>query len=116
MNNGAIKKKKSLCEKSLGILVHHYFISLKGNVYKFEGYISLLTSHNLSINYGSYMNQMLIFGPIWAQNTILPFFCGPLVHFCPLIFMVEIYLTSQTYIYIFFGWKGNLKHFSQNLN
>ena len=32
MNSGAIKTKKSLCEKSLDILVYHYFISLKGNI------------------------------------------------------------------------------------
>ena len=32
MNNGAIKTKKTYVKKSLGSLVHHYFISLKGNV------------------------------------------------------------------------------------
>ena len=73
---------KSLCERSLGILVHHYFIFLKCNIWKFEGYIGLLTSYILPINYVSYMEQMLIFGPnwdqmlnfgpSWAQNTIVP--------------------------------------------
>ena len=32
MNSGAINTKKSLCERSLGTLIHHYFISLKGNI------------------------------------------------------------------------------------
>ena len=61
MNNGAIKTKKNLCERSLGILVHHYFISLKGNIQKFEGYTGLLISYIIFIDYGSYMDQMLIF-------------------------------------------------------
>ena len=56
---------------SVGILIHHYFISLKGNIWEFEGYIGFLTSYIISINYVSYMNQMLIFGPSWAQNTII---------------------------------------------
>ena len=47
----------------MSILVHHYFISLKGNIWKFEWYISLLTSYIIFINYVSYMDQMLIFGP-----------------------------------------------------
>ena len=57
---------------SLGILVHHYFISLKGNIWKFERYIGLLTSYIISINYISYIDEMLFFGPSWAQNTIVP--------------------------------------------
>ena len=73
MNSGSIKTKKNLCERSLGILVQHYFISLKDNIYKFEGYIGLVTSYIIFINYESYIYQMLIFDPIWTQNTILPF-------------------------------------------
>ena len=56
----------------MSILVDHYFISLKGNIWKFEGYIGLLTSYIISINYVSYVDQMLIFGFNWAQNIIVP--------------------------------------------
>ena len=79
MNSDAIKTKKNLCERSLGILVHHYFISLKDNIWKFERCIGLLTSYILPINYESYMDQMLIFGSNWAQNTILPIKYGAML-------------------------------------
>ena len=45
----------------MSILVDHYFISLKGNIWKFERYIGLLTSYIISINYENYMDQILIF-------------------------------------------------------
>ena len=53
------KDQKNLCERSMSILVHHYFISLKsikGNIWKFEGYIGFLIFYIISINYVSYMD------------------------------------------------------------
>ena len=76
MNSGAIKTKKKLMWKVIGYFsLSLFYILIKGNVYKFEGYIGLLTSHILSINYGSHMDQMLIFGPTgpktqFSQNYI----------------------------------------------
>ena len=38
----------------------------------FEGYIGLFTFYIFFINYVIFMDQILIFGPCWFQNTILP--------------------------------------------
>ena len=38
----------------------------------FEGYIALFIFYILLINYATYMDQNLIFGPNWVKNTIVP--------------------------------------------
>ena len=38
----------------------------------FEGYIGLFTVYIISINYTTFMGQILIFGPNWIQITIVP--------------------------------------------
>ena len=37
----------------------------------FEGYIGLFTFYIILINYATFMDQILIFGPSWTQNTIV---------------------------------------------
>ena len=38
----------------------------------FEEYIRLFIFYIIPINYATYMGQILIFGPNWVQNTIIP--------------------------------------------
>ena len=38
----------------------------------FEWYIGFFTFYIIPINYATFMNQILIFGPNWVQNTIVP--------------------------------------------
>ena len=38
----------------------------------FEGYIALFIFYILLINYATYMDKNLIFGPNWVKNTIVP--------------------------------------------
>ena len=40
----------------------------------FEGNIRFFIFYIIPINYAIYMDQNLIFGPSWIQNTIVPFF------------------------------------------
>ena len=39
-----------------------------------KGYFCLFQPYILTINYRCLEDLLLIFGPSWAQNTILPFF------------------------------------------
>ena len=45
----------------------------------FKGYIGLFTFYIISINYTTFMSQILIFEPNWIQNTIVIFF-NQLIH------------------------------------
>ena len=38
----------------------------------FERYIGLFIFYIISINYATFMGQILIFGPNWVQNAIVP--------------------------------------------
>ena len=70
------EREKKRMKESGKLVVFFFFLTIKGHFWKIKCFISFFSICRLSLGVGfkyeTYEDLLSIFGPSWAQNTILP--------------------------------------------